>query len=103
MRASLTDRGLLRAVLVAFAFFLAYRSLAEVVTTALLLATGLLLAVALSAPVEALHRRKVPRTVSVALLAAPAMVVAGVLVNELWFRRLEGSEGNPEGEFEGAG
>jgi predicted PurR-regulated permease PerM len=37
------------------------------------------------------------------LLAAPAMVVAGVLVDALWFRRLEGSEGHPDGEFEGAG
>ena len=37
------------------------------------------------------------------LLAAPAMVVAGVLVDELWFRRLEGSEGNSEGRSEGTG
>ncbi len=83
MRASLTDRGLLRAVLVAFVLFLAYRSLAEVVTTALLLATGLLLAVALSAPVEALHRRKVPRTVSVALIflaGVSVLSVAGYLL-----------------------
>lgn len=79
VRASLTNRGLLRAVLVAFVLFLAYRSLAEVVTMALLLATGLLLAVVLSAPVEALHRRKVPRTVSVALifLAGAAVLGAG--------------------------
>ena len=81
MRASLTDRGLaralLRAVLVAFALFLVYRSLAAVATTALLLATGLLLAVALSAPVEALHRRKVPRTVSVALIFLAGVSVLG--------------------------
>ena len=37
------------------------------------------------------------------LLLLVVWVVAGVLVNELWFRRLEGSEGNPDGEFEGAG
>ncbi len=77
MRASLTNRGLLRAVLVAFVLFLAYRFLVEVVTTALLLATGLLLAVALSAPVEALHRRKVPRAVSVALIFLAGVAVLG--------------------------
>lgn len=64
----LTNRGLLRAVLVAFALLLAYRFLAAVAAAVLLLATGLLLAVALSAPVEALHRRKIPRPVSVALV-----------------------------------
>ena len=37
------------------------------------------------------------------LLAAPAIVVAGVLVDELWFRRLEGSERNFEGGSEGTG
>ncbi|MDQ3363093.1 MAG: AI-2E family transporter, partial [Actinomycetota bacterium] len=77
MRASLTNRGLLRAVLVGFALFLAYRSLAAVATTALLLATGVLLAVALSAPVEALHRRKVPRAVSVALIFLAGVAVLG--------------------------
>lgn len=65
MNRSLRNRGLLRAVLVAFALPLAYRFLATVAATVLLLATGLLLA-----------------------------VVAGVLVHELWFRRLEaGSSG----------
>lgn len=77
MRASLTNRGLLRAVVVGFALFLAYRSLAAVATTALLLATGVLLAVALSAPVEALHRRKVPRAVSVALIFLAGVAVLG--------------------------
>jgi len=77
VRASLTNRGLLRAVLVAFALVLAYRSLAAVVTTALLLATGLLLAVVLSAPVEALYRRKVPRAVSVALIFLAGVAVLG--------------------------
>lgn len=77
MRASLTNRGLLRAVLMAFVFFLAYRSLAAVATTALLLATGLLLAIVLSAPVKALHRRKVPRAVSVALIFLTGVTVLG--------------------------
>ena len=65
-----TNRGLLRAVVLAFALLLAYRFLAAVVAVVLLLATGLLLAVALSAPVEMLHRRRVPRPVSVAVIVA---------------------------------
>lgn len=56
-------------VLVAFSLLLAYRFLAAVTASVLLLATGLLLAVALSAPVEALHRRKVPRPAAVGGLA----------------------------------
>lgn len=64
-------------MVVGFALFLAYRSLAAVATTALLLATGVLLAVALSAPVEALHRRKVPRTVSVALIFLTGVATLG--------------------------
>jgi predicted PurR-regulated permease PerM len=72
---TITNRGLLRAVLLAFALLLAYRFLAEVATTALLLATGLLLAVAISAPVEALHRREVPRPVSVAIIVLGAAVL----------------------------
>ena len=57
--------AILRAVLVAFALPMAYWFLATVAATVLLLATELLLA-----------------------------VVAGVLVHELWFRRLEaGSSG----------
>ena len=77
MRASLTNRGLLRAVLVAFVLFLAYRSLAAVATTALLLSTGLLRAIVLSAPVKALHRRKVPRAVSVAVIFLAGVTVLG--------------------------
>lgn len=65
-----TNRGLLRAVVLAFALLLAYRFLAAVVAVVLLLATGLLLAVALSAPVEMLHRRRVPRPISVAVIVA---------------------------------
>ena len=77
VRPSLTNRGLLRTVLVGFALFLAYRSLAAVVTTVLLLATGVLLAVALSAPTEALYRRKVPRAISVALIFLAGVAVLG--------------------------
>lgn len=62
----------------AFALFLVYRFLAAVAATLLLLAAGLLLAVALSAPVEALHRRKVPRTVSAALIFLAGVAVLGV-------------------------
>ncbi len=71
----LTNRGLLRAVFVAFALVLAYRFLATVAAIVLLLATGLLLAVALSAPVEALHRRKVPRPVAVGLIVSVVLAV----------------------------
>ncbi len=78
MDMKLTNRGLLREVLVAFALFLAYRFLAAVVATVLLLAAGLVLTVALSAPVEALHRHKVPRPVSVALLVSGAAVLLGL-------------------------
>ena len=74
----LTNRGLLRAVLVAFALVLAYRLLTTVAAAALLLAAGLLLAVALSAPVEALHRRKIPRPVSVALITLGIFVALGL-------------------------
>ncbi len=72
----LTNRGLLRAVVLAFALVLAYRFLAAVVAVVLLLATGLLVAVALSALVEMLHRRRVPRPVSVAILVV--LVAAGL-------------------------
>ncbi|MGI8911873.1 MAG: AI-2E family transporter [Rubrobacteraceae bacterium] len=78
MRESLTDRGLLRAVVVAFALLIVWRFVAAVATVALLLATALLLTVALSAPVEALHRRKVPRTVAVAVMVFVLLAVVGV-------------------------
>ena len=64
----MTNRGLLQAVVLAFALLLAYRFLAAVVAVVLLLATGVLVAVALSAPVEMLYRRGVPRPVSVAII-----------------------------------
>ncbi len=75
MVGTLTNRGLLRAVLVAFALVVAYRFVAAVAAIVLLLATGLLLAVALSAPVEALHRRKVPRPLAVVLIVAIVLAV----------------------------
>jgi predicted PurR-regulated permease PerM len=74
----LTDRGLLRAVLVGFALLVAYRFLAAVATALLLLGTGLLLAVALSAPVEWLHRRKVPRPVAVVGISLSLSGAAGL-------------------------
>ncbi|MGB3681787.1 MAG: AI-2E family transporter [Rubrobacteraceae bacterium] len=73
-----TNRGLLQAVLVIFALFLAYRFVAQVAALVLLLGVGLLLTVALSAPVEALYHRKVPRPVAVALIVLAALVLFGV-------------------------
>lgn len=77
-RGSLTDRGLLRAVLVAFALLAVWRFVAAVATVALLLATALLLTVALSAPVEMLHRNKVPRPAAVAAIVLAVVAVLGV-------------------------
>lgn len=77
MGGTLTNRGLLRAVLVGFALVVAYRFVAAVAAIVLLLALGLLLAVALSAPVEALHRRKVPRPVGVLLIVAIVFALLG--------------------------
>jgi predicted PurR-regulated permease PerM len=70
-------------VLLAFALLLAYRFLATVSAVVLLLATGLLLGVALSAPVEWLHRRKVPRplaVVAIFLVLLGALALAGYLL-----------------------
>lgn len=75
---SLTNRGLLQAALVVFALFLAYRFLAQVAALVLLLAAGLLLAIALSAPVEALYRRKVPRPVGVVLIVLVVLAALGL-------------------------
>lgn len=72
-----TNRGLLRAALALalalFVLLLAWRFVAGIVTAVLVLAVGVLLAVALSGPVEVLHRRKIPRT------AAAVGVVASIL------------------------
>ncbi|CAN5582534.1 hypothetical protein BH24ACT21_BH24ACT21_18220 [soil metagenome] len=75
---ALTNRGLLRVALVVFALFLTYRFITTVAAVALLLATGLLVAVALSAPVEALYRWKVPRPVGVALIVVLVLAALGL-------------------------
>ncbi len=76
------NRGLLRtlsyAILLAFSLFLAYRFLATIATIALTIMVGLLLAVAISEPVEALHRRKVPRVVATALIFLVAASLLGL-------------------------
>jgi predicted PurR-regulated permease PerM len=73
-----TNRGLLRATLVLalvlFGLFLGYHFLSGIVTATLMLLVGFLLAVALSGPVEALHRRKVPRPI------ASISIFLGILV-----------------------
>ena len=76
---SLTDRGLLRAVVVGFALLLVWHFATAVATVALLLATALLLAVALSAPVEALHRHEVPRPAAVAAIVVALLAVLGIV------------------------
>jgi len=75
---ALTDRGLLRAVVLLFGLFLAWRFLAEIATIILLLLLGLLLSVALSGPVEALHRRKVPRVWGTVITATGLLVPPGL-------------------------
>ena len=84
---SVTDRGILRAALALafalFVLFLAWRFLAGIATVVLVLLVGLLLAVALSGPVEALHRRKVPRvvaSVSIFLGILGVLALAGYLL-----------------------
>ena len=61
--------------MVVFGLFVVWRFLAGVATVVLLLLLGVLLAVALSAPVEALYRRKVPRSVSSPLVAFGALAL----------------------------
>jgi hypothetical protein len=75
MNVTLTNRGLLRAVILAFVLLLVYRFLAMVAATVLLLGTGLLVVAELSAPVEVLHRRKVPSPVAVALIVGVGFIV----------------------------
>lgn len=75
----MSARGFLQAALVLFALFLIWRFLTGIVTVALVLLTGLLLAVALSGPVEALHRRKVPRALGAALIAVGVLSLLSVI------------------------
>ena len=76
------NRSLLRtlsyAILLAFSLFLAYRFLTTIATIALTIMVGVLLAVALSGPVEALHRRKVPRAIATALIFLVAVALLGL-------------------------
>lgn len=79
----LTNRGLLRVALLLFGLVLVWRFLAGILATVLLLGAGMLLAVALSGPVEALHRHKVPRPVGVGLisfLVAALLALGGYLL-----------------------
>src|SRR5918997_5426295 len=78
MNGYLASRDLLRVGAVLFGLFLIWRFLAEIAATALLLATGLLLAVALSGPAETLHRHKVPRPVASGLIALAAAILLGL-------------------------
>lgn len=75
----MSARGFLQAALVLFALFLVWRFLAGIATVALVLLTGLLLAVALSEPVEALHRRKIPRALGAALIAVGVLSLLSVI------------------------
>lgn len=76
------NRSLLRtlsyAILLAFSLFLAYRFLTTITTIALTIMVGLLLAVALSGPVEALHRRKVPRAIAASLIFLVTVALSGL-------------------------
>jgi predicted PurR-regulated permease PerM len=76
-------RVLLWAVSFAFALFLAYRFLTVVATVALLFAVAVLLAVAASGPIEALAKRRVPRTPAAAVVflgGAGLLALGGALL-----------------------
>ena len=76
-------RTLLWAVSFAFALFLAYRFLSTITLVVLSLAVGALLAVVASGPIEALSRRKVPRTLAIAIVflgGAGILVLGGALL-----------------------
>lgn len=96
MNGTVTNRGLLRAALALalalFGLFLVWQFLAGIATAVLVLLVGLLLAVALSGPVEALHRRKVPRAVAsvsivlgvLALMALGGYLFVPVMIEQIW-------------------
>lgn len=79
---------LLGAGLVLFGVFLLWKFLAGVAAVVLLILLGLLLAVALSAPVEALRRRKVPRPVSSPLVTVGILALL-ILVVYIFFPELQ--------------
>lgn len=82
MNGSLSYRDLLRialaSILLVFGLFLLWRFLAGIATAVLMLLTGLLLAVALSGPVEVLHRRKIPRPLATGLIFVGTLITLGV-------------------------
>ncbi len=96
MDGSVTNRGLLRAALVLaltlFGLFVIWQFVSGIATAMLVFLAGLLLAVALSGPVEALHRRKVPRAVASAAIVLGVLGVLGlggylflpVLAEQVW-------------------
>jgi len=95
MNGRLQERNLLRTLLWAgvllFGLFLLWRFLAGVASAVLLLLLGVLLGVALSAPVEALRRWKVPRVVSSPLIVVG--VLAALLLVGYLFRPQLGQQG----------
>ncbi|CAA9450145.1 MAG: hypothetical protein AVDCRST_MAG28-1352 [uncultured Rubrobacteraceae bacterium] len=96
MNGPVTNRGLLRAALVLalalFGLFMIWQFVSGIATAVLVFLSGLLLAVALSGPVEALHRRKVPRAVASAAIVLGVLVTLGlgaylflpVLAEQIW-------------------
>ncbi len=85
-------RAALALALALFGLLLVWRFLVGIATAVLVLLVGLLLAVALSGPVEALHRRKVPRAVAsvsivlgvLALVALGGYLFVPVLTEQIW-------------------
>jgi len=78
VKRTFASRDLLRTALVLFGLFLAWRFVVGIATAVLVLLVGLLLAVALSWPVEALHRHKVPRSVASVLVTVGTLALLGL-------------------------
>src|SRR5215212_7476200 len=83
MNEPLTNRAALRTALalalILFGLFLVWRFVAGIASAVLVLLMGLFLAVALSGPVEWLHRHKVPRAVASILILVVVLVLLGYL------------------------
>src|SRR5215217_1743629 len=83
MNEPLTNRAALRTALalalILFGLFLVWRFVAGIASAVLVLLMGLFLAVALSGPVEGLHRHKVPRAVASSLILVGILVVLTLL------------------------